>query len=289
MMTLNGDLGVFPLEEVLRLLARSHKTGCLQVEGSGRVYLTSGALTLATTSTDEELGDRLAAAEMTSGRRLDEFFREETVESLYRIRRPAGGQFVFNLDETPAHPSTGNFDVEPVVGEADRRAAEWADIESVLDSVDTPVQMVAEISSGDSVTISAATWRLLAAMRGSDTAANLARRLGTTNFGAAREVANLLRDGLLEVLIAARPTDHGAPVPIETGPDDQGWWVEPEPVNGEIAEEAPTTAADTPEGFLERVFSQLEEAAKEEPEHPNAGVGMLKRRRMMAVPNQDED
>lgn len=288
-MTLTGDLAVFPLEEVLRLLARSHRTGCLKVEGVGRVFLASGALTLATTGTDEELGDRLTAAELTSGPRLDDFFREETVESLYRIRRPAGGQFGFNLDETPAYPSAASFDVEPLVGEADRRAAEWADIESVLASTDTAVQMVAEISNGDSVTIHAATWRLLAAMRGSETAAHLARRLGTTNFGAAKEVANLLREGLLEVINAARPTDPGVETPIETSQDDQGWWVEPEPVKGESAAEAQPPNADSPEGFLERVFSQLEETTRDDPEHSNSGIGMLKRRRMMAVPNQDED
>src|SRR5690606_41273750 len=63
-MSLSGKLDVFPLEEVLRLLARSQQNGCLRVDGeaAGRIYMESGYLTYATVESDEILRDRLVAA-----------------------------------------------------------------------------------------------------------------------------------------------------------------------------------------------------------------------------------
>ena len=51
-MSLTGALEAFPLPEVLRLLARSGKSGTLRVDAAelqGRIYLADGALTYATT------------------------------------------------------------------------------------------------------------------------------------------------------------------------------------------------------------------------------------------------
>lgn len=223
-MSLTGHLDVFPLEEVLRLLARSYKTGCLRVDAPdlhGRVYLNNGSLSLATVGTDDDMRRQLLSSRLVTedavrsaevgGRaltdslvpgsgshQLSEFFREEVVESLYRIRRPGRGQFVFNVDMNPRYRSEQSFDVELCVAEADRRSAEWADIESVIPSLDLELRIVTEAPNGEPVTLAPNTWRLIAGFAGSSTVRTLADRLGMSRFRAAKDLTAMVRGGLIE-------------------------------------------------------------------------------------------
>jgi DNA-binding Lrp family transcriptional regulator len=228
-MSLTGHLDVFPLEEVLRLLARSYKSGCLRVDSPdlhGRVYLNNGSLALVTVGSDEDLRrqlissklvgeDALRSAEIggkslndvasdNGGRQLlDDFFREEVVESLYRIRKPGRGQFVFNVDVAPRYRADTAFDVELCVSEADRRAAEWSDIESVIPNIDLALRISPEAPNGEPVTLAPNTWRLVAGFEGSGTVRSLADRLGLSRFRAAKDLTALVRSGLVEAATAA--------------------------------------------------------------------------------------
>ena len=228
-MSLTGHLDVFPLEEVLRLLARSYKSGCLRVDSPdlhGRVYLNNGSLALATVGSDEDLRrqligsklvgeDALRSAEIggkslndvasdNGGHQaLDDFFREEVVESLYRIRKPGRGQFVFNVDVAPRYRADNAFDVELCVSEADRRAAEWSDIESVIPNIDLALRISAEAPNGEPVTLAPNTWRLVAGFEGSGTVRSLADRLGVSRFRVAKDLTALVRSGLVEAATAA--------------------------------------------------------------------------------------
>lgn len=236
-MSLTGHLDVFPLEEVLRLLARSYKTGCLRVDSPdlhGRVYLNNGSLSLATVGTDDDLRRQLLSSSLVSedalrsaevgGRaltdsvvpgsgshQLSEFFREEVVESLYRIRKPGRGQFVFNVDMNPRYRSEQSFDVELCVAEADRRSAEWADIESVIPTLDLELRVVSEAPNGEPVTLAPNTWRLIAGFGATSTVRTLAERLGIPRFRAAKDLSTMVRGGLVE---AAQP-----PVPVVHEPE----------------------------------------------------------------------
>ena len=124
-MSLTGNLEIFPMPEVLRLLSRSKKTGCLTVdavETQGRVYLSGGAITFANTESDETVRRALintglvtdeslrsangsiphALSEGVDAGAITDFVRELVVESLYRIRRPGHGDFEFAVDVAPA-------------------------------------------------------------------------------------------------------------------------------------------------------------------------------------------
>lgn len=223
-MSLTGHLDVFPLEEVLRLLARSYKSGCLRVDSPdlhGRVYLNNGSLALATVGSDEDLRRQLIASRLVteealrsaevggkglndvasgagSGQDLGDFFREEVVESLYRIRKPGRGQFVFNVDVAPRYRADTAFDVELCVAEADRRAAEWADIESVIPTIDLSLRISPEAPNGEPVTLAPNTWRLVAAFEGSGSIRSLGDKLGMSRFRVAKDLTALVRSGLLE-------------------------------------------------------------------------------------------
>ena len=249
-MSLTGHLDVFPLEEVLRLLARSYKSGCLRVDSPdlhGRVYLNNGSLALVTVGSDEDLRrqligsklvgeDELRSAEIGGkslndvasdaggNQLLDDFFREEVVESLYRIRKPGRGQFVFNVDVAPRYRADTAFDVELCVSEADRRAAEWSDIESVIPNIDLALRISPEAPNGEPVTLAPNTWRLVAGFEGSGTVRTLADRLGLSRFRVAKDLTALVRSGLVEAATAA---------------------VEPEPVAAVRQEEPPISIPST--------------------------------------------
>jgi hypothetical protein len=312
-MVLSGDLSVFPLEEVLRLLARTRRHGELRIDVSGpggRIYLSSGMLELATVSSDDDIRRQILNAGLTTEdglRRVErgeatlaqvlspgvpvaalaDFVREISVESVYRIRKPGTGRFDFVLDARSPFPTGQELDIETVLREADRRAAEWADIETVVTDLRAPIRMVAELPDEQEVTLSASTWRILAALDGGAGIVDVADRLGLSEFRAAREVAGLLRAGLVEYVTA----------PVTTPVEDPtaGWWqtARPEPQPAEVAAEEP--AEDTPEvreeepegGFLDAVFGQDDqsdeaEAGDDDDQEAGFGVGLLRRRRMVS-------
>lgn len=220
-MALTGNIEVFPLPEVLRLLARSGRDGCLLVASGtvdGRIYISEGSLSLATLSTDAEFVAQVASSgvverEVVEGRDpvnlieglvagrnpadLTEIVREHVIEALYRIRRPESGTFEFLVDAKSRFHTGQAFDIDQVVAEADRRAVDWADIEQTISDMHLPVRMVRELRQ-DEVTVNAPTWRVLASLEGGSTVAEIARHLGTTEFRAAREVASLIRSSLIE-------------------------------------------------------------------------------------------
>lgn len=220
-MALTGNIEIFPLPEILRLLARSGKNGCLRVDtgdSDGRIYLQDGAMTLATVSSDSEVLDQLAAASVVdldrlggretmdlpsaisadkTSEELGDAVREHIVESLYRIRRPGRGSFEFLVDRDPRFRTGQQFDIETLVTDSDRRAADWSDIERTISDLDLPVRMARELSVPE-VTVNAPTWRVLSVLEGGATIREIARHLGTTDFRAAREVAGLIRSELVE-------------------------------------------------------------------------------------------
>lgn len=314
-MSLNGNLEVFPLEEVLRLLARSRKSGCLRVDTSGaqgRIFLSNGTLSLATTANDVELRRKLVAsglvdeatvrkielsgssvanslAEDVSINDWADFVREESVEGLYRIRRTGRGSFDFVVDLGPRYPTGQSFDSEVILSEADRRALEWEDIETVLPRLDTVVRMVATLEGEESVTLGPATWQILAALGGGASTSQVASTLQWSEFRTARETATLVRNGLVvvseheivdETARAAQLEDAAVPesdpgvVPVaDSAPVDDTDAETPAvelPAEGTPSEgievEAPEVAED--------VAEDLEEAATEEfdaevPESPS--------------------
>lgn len=333
-MSLSGNLEIFPLEEVLRLLARSHQNGCLSVrgEGPGRIYLEKGSLTFATVEPDEALRPHLVASGLVSEEGLSrvdvsggslsealvpsaassgltELIREQCVESLYRIRRPGRGEFDFLIDSRPYYPTGQSFDVETIISEAERRAADWADIETVVPDLTIPWRMVPTIDE-DSVNLSDTAWRFLAAMDGACSVSELSGRLGSTTFQTARRMAELSRARLVEqVTVEAQvssppigaetdsPEIFDAPEPDwatqpETTPaatvGEGSWWDDENPELAESTEEAESTETeDVPdESFLETVFSELDktdEGTEETDEDDDAGFGLLRRRGLGAA------
>lgn len=316
-MSLSGKLEVFALEEVLRLLARSHQNGCLRVDGagSGRIYLDGGSVTLASVESDDALRGHLVASGIATDEALSrvdvgrgtlsealtptvatstlaDVIREQTVEAVYRIRRPLTGAFTFEVDGRPRYATGQSFDVETIISEADRRASDWADIETVVPDLAVSWRMVPSIED-ESVNLSDTAWRFLAALDGSCSVNSLASRLGMTTFQTARRVAELSRARLVEQVVTSAPqaTTYEEPsvplysavesaiepaltTPVVDAPAaETSWWAgETTPV--ETFESEPVApfgeVDDHDESFLESVFAELDK--DEEPEVPASGL-----------------
>lgn len=346
-MSLSGTLEIFPLEEVLRLVARSHQDGCLRVENGteGRIYIENGSLTLATVDADESLRAQLVASGLSTEEalsRLDvsrgtlaealapsvapaaltELIREHSIESLYRIRKPSAGNFRFQIDSRPRYATGQSFDIEMIISEAERRASEWADIETVVPDLGVPWRMVPTLEE-ESVNLSDSAWQFLAAMDGSCAVEDLAGRLGITTFQTARRMAELSRARLVEPVPASSPSYGRAPIVVttperepepeaESVPSEpeaspaQSWWEEgsgagTQDVTGDVEEEEaesfePASGERTESGddsFLETVFGELEKTEDEDAadvdeddkddEDDDGGFGLLRRRGLGAA------
>ncbi len=277
-MSLTGNLEIFPMPEVLRLLSRSKKTGCLRVDAAdthGRVYLAGGAITFANTESDEVVRQALINAGLVSDESLrnaggalvdavvegadpnaiTDFVREQVVESLYRIRKPGTGEFEFAVDMEPSLQTGQQFDAEVAVAESERRAAEWADILQSIDSLDTPIRMVRELADENSVTIAAPTWRVLASLEGGTSVRELAYRAGMSEFRAARELSGLIKSELVTTVDLPVGFDSGYRAPVvERRPS------EPQP-SSRFVDEAPAAPAESPAAPVEPPAAPVEPPA----------------------------
>ena len=252
-MALTGTLESIPLPEVLRMLSRSRKSGCLRVDAGGlqgKIYLSDGWLTYATTRRDQDLRADLLSAGMvdeagwkyverrergiaevlTEGNEqedLTQFISEQITDVLFRLSRPGHGTFDFGEDVGPHYPTEQQINIEVCLDEAEKRIAQWRLIEEVIPGVNFRLRMVQELpEEAREVTITVDTWRLLSALNGQGTVEEVASRLGTTDFKIAQVMAQMVRQGLLEVV------DQLAPARYSYGEGEEET-ADPEPVADE--------------------------------------------------------
>lgn len=283
-MSLNGRLESIPLSEVLRMLARAKKSGCLRVEASGlegRIYLRQGLLTYATTRRDDDLrADLLNAGyvssedwllverrerviadvlvEGTSQSDLRDFLAEQGTEVVFRLSRPGRGVFDFGDDVAPRYDAGEMIDIEVCLGEAEHRAAQWAEVEAVIPSTKFRVRMTSELpGQARDVTLTADTWRLLAALGGQGTIEEVAQRVGSTDFTVAKAMASMVRQSLLELndSVGVTETYNDPSLEIDAYADDEQ--EESSPVEDE--------SADDETELLQSLLSGIGEGFGEEP------------------------
>lgn len=233
-MSLTGALDAFPLPEVLRLLARSNKTGALRVDAAdlhGRIYLTEGSPTYATTRREEDLADDLVGAglidsqdwvlverreksvvevlkEEVDPEQLTSFVADQVSDVIFRLLRRVDGNFEFSETVAPRFPTGVTLDIDAAINEAERRIAQWADIEEVIPGVGFHLRMVPDLPETEEISIPAPTWKVLAAMHGEGSIEEVARRLGQTDFAVAQVMARLAREGLLEIVDMPPKASH---------------------------------------------------------------------------------
>ncbi len=258
-MSLTGALEAFPLPEVLRLLARSEKSGTLRIDASdlqGRIYLTDGSLSYATTRREEDLVDDLVGAGLIDSQdwvlverrekdvvevlaadateqQLTDLLADQIADVIFRLMRRSDGDFEFSESVGPRYNTGISVDIDASIAEAEKRNAQWSEIEDVIPAITFHLRMVPDLNDRNEVSVPSTTWRVLAALQGEGSIEEVARRLGMTDFAVAQIMAGLARDGLLEIVDMPPPAAYGygdvpqepqqAPAPQPEAPveDDQ--------------------------------------------------------------------
>jgi len=225
-MSLTGALEAFPLPEVLRLLARSSKSGALRIDAAdlqGRLYLAEGSLTYATTRHEEDLATDLVTAglidsqdwvlverreknvaevlsESVTEQQLTDLLTDQIADVIFRLMRRIDGDFEFSESVGPRYNTGVRIDVDGCIAEAEERNIRWTEIEAVIPAITFHLRMVPDLTDRGEVSLPATTWRILAALHGEGSIEEVARRLGMTDFAVGQVMAGLVRDGLLEIV-----------------------------------------------------------------------------------------
>ncbi len=221
---LRATLDTFTADEILVMVGRSNASGALMVQGPkslGAVYCEAGAVTFASTDADDDLLNVLTRAgfikdarptdaaglaeQLMSGgidmQRLHDFVRHRTEESVFEMALWTSGQLEFERGVDHPYGDAFSYPIAAVIDGVNRRRTQWARFLERLPSADTVVAQVPSLAGDDGdLTISRTQWRVLAAVNGQRTIAQLANVLGTGLFSTVQLLIGLLDAGLIAIV-----------------------------------------------------------------------------------------
>ena len=256
-MSLSGNLGFVALDEVLRLLSRSNQQGSVDVRGdgtSGRIFMGKRGIDLATTLKDEELRTHLIHSGLIDEARLrsveagetglaadDEsvpatvqLLREMTVESIHQLT-DRGTHFEVYEHSTTPYASPRPFELEEVLAAARRRADDWKMVRRTVPDLEMTVDFNRDLGDREEIKVAADAWKVLSEIRAGSSVAQIADRLGTTDFWAARIVADLAGKNLVTLTnghVEAEEDEHSASPPAWEDADEAAKVTDEEPYPG---------------------------------------------------------
>jgi len=222
---LRATLDTFSADEILGMIGRSRVTGALRVFGPhtmGAVYCHDGDITFATTDDADDLlgvltragfvrdapgvtnATALAELLMNSSvdmQRLHDFVRHRTEESVFEIALWDDGELQFDAGEDHRFGDAFSYPMTAMIDSVARRRGQWQRFIERVPSIDTVVAQVAALpgDEGD-LTISRTQWRVLAAVDGRRSVAQLASHLGTGLFSTMQLIVSLLDGGLIAAI-----------------------------------------------------------------------------------------
>ena len=177
-MALQGDLESFALPDVLRLLAGTTKSGRLGVTGSsesGEVWLLDGDVVGGSVTTRPNA--------------------KTPAEVVYELLLFSEGSFLFDDGEQLVDGGERST-VDEALSAADHLKAEWADVTTVVPSLDHWVTITPELD-GDEVTVNAEDWRLLAPVAAGASVRAVGAYLDVSDLDASKRVRSLVEAGLV--------------------------------------------------------------------------------------------
>lgn len=216
-MALQGSIDTFALDDVLRLVASTAKTGRLSLRGTrgqGELVVLDGRLLDGSVTTDHRVGD--------------------LYELVFELLRFEDGEFEFDAEHVDGIDGVEAADVEDVLNGAAELLAEWREIERVVPSGRAAVRLLAE-GPGGTVKIEPAQWRVVAAVGSGASVHDVAEQLDASNLAIGRLLRSLVETGLVGVdEIEEAFVPEPAPEPATAAQRE----AEPEPES--VAAEAPT-------------------------------------------------
>ncbi len=183
---LSGSLDQLPLRNLLKMLAAGEQTGRLELNHGREVadlFLRAGVVVHATA--DAVTGDAAVATALGW----------------------TNGSFRFEPGILPPE-ITISSPLEQLLAEGSRQMSEREMLRRVIPSPDVVPRLAAKLP-GESISISAAEWEVLAQIDGTATVGHLARLMGRSDFEAVRAFYSLKMSGLIDLSVEA-----AAPVAI---------------------------------------------------------------------------
>lgn len=191
-MSLQGSLETFALPDVLVLLASTKKSGELRVQGGrgeGRVWVQDG----------EIVQTHFGGKDLSS------------LDTVFELLRISSGNFSFATGEAPSAPHEPEL-IDGVLAEAQDRLAEWREIEKVVPRLDVVLDMAPEAPDSQ-VTVTADQWKLLVAVAGGRSVAELMTRIARSEFDTCKAVKGLVEARLISLDANAKRRPAPAPAP----------------------------------------------------------------------------
>ncbi len=180
-MALSGTLTDFALDDVLRFIGATRKSGRLTVDHAGR----QGSLWLD--------GGKVAGAHLGEA--------EEPVEVIFDLLRLQDGSFEFETGAIPPAGATTKeraAEVAKVLDAAHAMLAEWRQIEKIVPSVKSLVALGSSPPAGE-IRVEPAQWATICAVGAGGPVSAVAERLGLREFAACKAVKALVDAGLAGV------------------------------------------------------------------------------------------
>ena len=194
---LQGSIDTFALDDVLRLVASTAKTGRLSLvgtRGEGELVVRDGLVLDGAVSTDERVGD--------------------LYELVFELLRFEDGDFQFDAVAIDGLDDAEPVDVELLIEGASGLLSEWRDIERVVPGPWAAVTLAPE-APGGTVKIEPAQWRLIASVGNGAAVGELSERLDASHLATGRLLRALVEAGLLHISDAPLPVADSAPIVTE--------------------------------------------------------------------------
>jgi hypothetical protein len=222
---LQGSIDTFALDDVLRLVANTSKSGRLTLRGSrgeGELVVRDGFVLGGSVTTDERIS--------------------EPHELVFELLRLDDGEFVFESIDVDDHADAEPADVALVLESASELLDEWREIEAVIPGGDAVVGLAPDGPEG-TVKIDPAQWQMITVIAAGAAVSELAQRVDSSTLDAGRVLRSLVEMNLVSVADAATEVDVVVEVDeafeIETETvaasftAEPGMWAEePAPFNG---------------------------------------------------------
>ena len=207
-MSLQGTLDTLSLPELCELLSGTNKTGALHVRsesGHGVLWFTGGQVCAG------EAGGQTGPPPPGVGGDL----LERLHDVCFELFRYTDGSFEFEADRRPSWPAERSVDVNGLLGETERRMAEWREIIAIIPSIEARPRLVPEPPTAGPITLDAAQWRVVTGIDGRRRVSALIRVLDGGEFTVCKTLRSLVQAGLVEIDAADAPQ---APAAEATGP-----------------------------------------------------------------------
>ncbi|MEI7769468.1 MAG: DUF4388 domain-containing protein [Chloroflexales bacterium] len=180
-MALEGDLGEFPLTDIIQLVDLSKKTGGVEIRGQrsgqsfyGWLYFRDG---------------KIIGADLPGHAPLDAVYTFFTLSS---------GPFRFHDDRVLSQP-TITISNEVIIMEGIMRQDAWTKIHQYVPSLSLVPRLVPNPATGNTeINLEAEEWRILTMVDGKNTIGQIAQRSSLGEFRTCEIVAQLLQSGLIE-------------------------------------------------------------------------------------------